>query len=163
MATIVGKVFLDVNNNGTFDTGDSGLSGINVTIRNTTSNYCKSVLTNSAGDFTLTVNDNQTYVVYETNKNLVDTYSDAEIVAMNLPQPQPNFISTTARKREVKLTTGTSPTILFGHNVYNPFPTDNTAYLCASPIDQMDKKSALYEISLIKGADVLVPKFNYDT
>ena len=72
MATIVGKVFLDANNNGTFDTGDSGLSGINVTIRNTSNNYCKSVLTNSAGDFTLTVNDNQTYVVYETNKNLVD-------------------------------------------------------------------------------------------
>jgi hypothetical protein len=94
--TVSGQVFSDTNSDG-LNTGDSGILGITIVLRNTTANTCQSVSTDSSGNYSFTSVLAGNYEIIEAADQINPTCTPAagKTLAQTIGKDPTNYASTT--------------------------------------------------------------------
>ena len=150
-AIISGKVFDDANHNGIYNSGESGIPNVYVTLYNSTSQSCISTQTDSLGDYSFSVVQAGSYTIYETVTNI-----NSSCPPTNFTQPSGFTMSNGPRKTTLTVTqTQINNNTTIGNNNFSHDTIDNQVACTDSFIQFAGNPSNWYEINVVTGESVL--------
>ena len=150
-AIISGKVFDDANHNGVYNSGESGIPNVYVTLYNSTSQSCISTQTDSLGDYSFSVAQAGSYTIYETVTNI-----NSSCPPTNFTQPSGFTMSNGPRKTTLTVTqTQINNNTTIGNNNFSHDTIDNQVACTDSFIQFAGNPSNWYEINVVTGESVL--------
>jgi uncharacterized repeat protein (TIGR01451 family) len=130
--TVSGQVFSDVNSNGLIETGDLGIAGVTVVLRNTTTSICQSISTDSSGNYSFTSVLAGSYEIIEAGDQLNPTCTPAagKTLAQTIGKDPTNYASTTSNVIPITVSTSDVTAKNFGDHSARSFTScPNPAYI----------------------------------